>query len=85
MSVLEEAALANDAGAPTIVDGRLEPLVGGFDPSRSSVFGVIKTHYRNYLHPQGLQLLYELKVGQRTPVFSLPQKKLPIISWYLRL
>jgi hypothetical protein len=85
MSVLEEAALANDAETPTIVDGRLEPLVGGFDSSYSPVFGVVKTHYRNYLHPKGLQLLYQLKMGQRTPVFSLPQKKLPTISWYLRL
>jgi hypothetical protein len=32
-----------------------------------------------------MQLLYQLGVGQRTPIFSLPKEKLPVISWYLRL
>jgi hypothetical protein len=85
MGVLEEAALAQEADVPSVVDGRLEPRQGGFDPAQSPVFGVIKTHYKNYLHPLGMQLLYQLEVGQRTPTFSLPKEKLPVISWYLRL
>ncbi len=85
MTGLEELALAQDLGVPTIVDGRLEPRWGGFDPEESPVFGVIKTHYRNYLHPVGMQLLYQLEPGQRTPMFRLTQEKLPVVSWYLRL
>jgi hypothetical protein len=56
MGVLEEAALAQEPNLPTIVDGRLEPRVGGFDPLISPVFGVIKTHHKNYLHREGMQL-----------------------------
>src|SRR5438093_256694 len=47
--------------------------------------GGIKTHNRNYLHPRGMRLLYELEPGQRTPVFALPAAKLPVVSWYVRL
>jgi hypothetical protein len=85
MGVLEEAALAQESNVPSIVDGRLEPCQGGFEPDQSPVFGVIKTHYKNYLHPIGMQLLYQLEVGQRTPVFSLPKEKLPVVCWYIRL
>jgi len=85
MGVLEEAALAQRSGVPSVVDGRLEPRQGGFDPGQSPVFGVIKTHYKNYLHSMGMQLLYQLDIGQRTPVFSLPKEKLSVVSWYLRL
>jgi hypothetical protein len=85
MTGLEELAVAQDHLVPTVVDGRLEPRWGGFDPGESPVFGVIKTHYRNYLHPLGMQLLYELEPGQRTPMFRLRQEKLPVVSWYLRL
>lgn len=85
MTGLEELAVAQNPLVPTIVDGRLEPRWGGFDPEESPVFGVIKTHYRNYLHPVGMQLLYQLEPGQRTPMFRLTQEKLPVVSWYLRL
>ena len=96
MRVLEEAALAQNADVPTIVDGLLEPHLGGFDPATSPVFGVIKTHRRNYLHPQGIQLLYQLEPGQRTPIFLLQEeqqsddaqrmaRRVPVISWFIRL
>lgn len=88
MNVLEEAVLAREDDIPTIVDGRLEPKSGGFDTARSPVFGVIKTHNENYLHPHGLRLQYRLEVGQRTPVFKLKQgskRKLAVASWFLRL
>ncbi|MFN3650413.1 MAG: hypothetical protein ACK47B_12620 [Armatimonadota bacterium] len=83
MGVLEEAVLAQDPGVPTIVDGRLEPRIGGFDP-HEPVFGVVKRHHKNYLHPVGMQLLYQLEPGQRTPVFRLPGR-LEVVSWYVRL
>ena len=96
MRVLEEAAIAQDTNAPTVVDGLLEPRLGGFDPDTSPVVGVIKTHRRNYLHPLGLQLLYQLQVGQRTPMFTLPEepyiddtqrraRRIPVVSWFIRL
>jgi len=85
MNVIEELALAQYSEIPSVVDGRLEPRVGGFDPIHSPVFGVIKTHKKQYLHPRGIHLLYELKPAQRTPVFSLKQHNLSVISWYLRL
>ncbi len=79
MIVLEEKALLINHQIPTIVDGRLEAHSSGFDKDKSPVFGVIKTHYRNYLHPVGMQLLYQLKAGQRT-LFK-PQSKMPLITW----
>jgi hypothetical protein len=85
MGTLEEAALAHGANLPTLVDGRLGPRQGGFSIQDSPVFGVIKTHNKTYLHPQGIQLMQDLGVGQRTPVFSLPNEHLPVASWYLRL
>lgn len=85
MGVLEEAALAQDNLTPTIVDGRLEPRAGGLDQARSPVAGVIKKQMQNYLHARGLQLLYQLESGERTPLFALPRARLPVVSWYLRL
>jgi hypothetical protein len=86
MIVLEEKAVLKNHKIPTIVDGRLEAHSGGFDKDKSPICGVIKTHYRNYLHPLGMQLLYQLKAGQRTPYFKLaPYQRLPLITWYLKL
>ncbi|MGI8549441.1 MAG: hypothetical protein ACR2PL_01405 [Dehalococcoidia bacterium] len=85
MGVLEEAALAQDNLVPTVVDGRLEPRSGGLDRAHSPVAGVIKSHSKNYLHEKGLQLLYQLAPGERTPLFALPDANLPVVSWYLRL
>lgn len=85
MGVLEEAMLARAHHEPSIVDGRLEPRVGGFDPSADPVAGIIKTHRKPYLHAMGMQLLYQLAAGERTPLFSLPKEKLPVVSWFVRL
>lgn len=85
MEVLEEAALAVSAREPTIVDGRLSPRTGGFDKDRSPVFGVIKTQRQKYLHTQGMQVLYQLDIGQRTPAFTISRGRLPVVSWYIRL
>ena len=95
MGVYEEAAIAQDNSVSTVIDGILEPRSGGFDARESPVVGVVKTHRQTYLHPLGLQLLYTLDVGERTPMFSihsarkadgaLTERKLPVVSWYLRL
>ena len=86
MGVLEEAAIAQNHNIPTIIDGRLDNRSGGFDRTYSPVFGVIKTHYRNYLHRAGMQVLYQLRAGERTPFFRLtPFQRQPVVTWYLRL
>ena len=88
MGVLDEAVLDLVANVPTVVDGRLEPRVGGFDSSCSPVFGVIKTHRETYLHPLGLQILYRLEPGKRSPAFAMRRstsRRLPVVSWYVRL
>ena len=86
MGVLEEAAIAQNDSIPTIVDGPLLRRSGGFDRAHSPVFGIIKTHYRNYLHKTGMQVLYQLKAGERTPFFKLmPPQGASVITWYLRL
>ncbi len=98
MGILEELAIAQAPDVPTIVDGRLEPRSGGFDPAVSPVIGVVKSHREIYLHPGGLQLLYGLSAGQRTPVFRILKTRkvtetgvelkdinLPVASWYLKL
>ncbi|HNE02905.1 MAG TPA: hypothetical protein PLT08_00190 [Anaerolineales bacterium] len=86
MSVLEEAAIARNNNVPTVIDGRLDKHSGGFDRSYSPVFGVIKTHYQNYLNRTGMQVLYDLKAGERTPFFRLtPNQRPSVITWYLRL
>jgi len=85
MTVLEEAVLSQAHLIPTVVDGRLEPRSGGFNQHCSPVVGVIKTQRDNYLHPVGLQLLYQLQTGERTPLFLLRDKSPQIVSWFLRL
>ena len=83
MATLEEYAVSQDNAVPTVVDGRLEPRSGGFHQERSPIIGVIKQHHQNYLHPLGMQLMYQLQPGQRTPVFAIPGT-LDVVSWYLR-
>ena len=82
---LERLALAQDSTAPTLVDGRLEPRAGAFDDARDPISGLIKTHSKNYLHPQGWRVFYALGPGERTPAFRLPQRDLTVVSWYVRL
>ncbi|MBI1923820.1 hypothetical protein HYR99_06175 [Candidatus Poribacteria bacterium] len=82
---LERQALARESDVPTIVDGRLEPHAGAFDDALAPVVGLIKTHWRNYLHPGGWRVYYDLQPGQRTPAFRLETHNLSVVSWYLRL
>lgn len=81
---LERQALMRATNEPTIVDGRLEKRAGVF-ANDAPVLGLIKTHAKNYLHPQGWRIFYELEPGQRTPAFQLNSRNVNVISWYLRL
>lgn len=85
MEALEESAISHSGGEPTVIDGRLQPRMGGFDIDESPVFGVIKTQRQNYLHIKGIQVLYGLEAGQRTPVFTISRGWLPVVSWFVRL
>lgn len=86
MLTLEEEAIAQDAETPTIVDGALDMHASGFHKDTSPVFGVIKRHFRNYLHPAGQLLLYDLKAGERTPAFVILRERRPaLLSWYVKI
>lgn len=86
MTTFEEAAISQDVDVPTVIDGRLEPRRYGFNAVNSPVFGVIKSHNRNYLTDQERQALYQLEKGQRTPTFSIKEDdNFSVVSWYLRL
>jgi hypothetical protein len=76
MMRLEKQALLRSGDMSVLVDGRLESRTGGFDELATPVVGMIKGHYRNYLHPQGWRTYYDLRQGQRTPAFLLKQKTL---------
>lgn len=85
MMRLEKQALVHTSATPVLVDGRLESRTGGFDELNTPVVGMIKGHYRDYLHNQGWRAYYQLRVGQRTPAFFLKQKNIEVVSWYLRM
>jgi hypothetical protein len=85
MTRLEKQALAVSCTVPTLVDGRLDPRAGSFDHRTTPVVGLIKTHSRNYLHSAGLQLLWEMEAGQRTPAITISSEHIELVSWYVRL
>ena len=85
MELLEKAAVSYSDGEPTLIDGPLETRRGGFNPKRSPIVGVIKKPRNYHLTPDKKQLLYQLERGERTPVFCLPDARLPVVTWYLRL
>lgn len=96
---LERQVLTLGTDVPTIVDGRLDPRASAFDAATDAVCGVVKTHNKAYLHPQGWRLFYNLEPGQRTPAFHLrrvqaqpgdPEPRagklnVEVVTWYLRL
>jgi hypothetical protein len=82
---LEKQILARVCNVPTVVDGRLEPRASAFSKTIVPVVGLIKTHSRNYLHPQGWRTFYDLHPQQRTPAFRIRCNTPEVISWYLRL
>lgn len=61
-----------------IRDGRL--------PYNSPNFtvGYVKTMHKNYLSEKYAALLWELKPGERTPIFLIKEQNRPHWSWYLK-
>lgn len=61
------------------------PLRYGPRRTPENALGYIKTMARQYLHPEQLPLLWDLTVGQRTPIFRIKtQTNKEQWSWYLR-
>ncbi|MDJ0775197.1 MAG: hypothetical protein QNJ49_17510 [Mastigocoleus sp. MO_167.B18] len=46
--------------------------------------GYVKTMHKNYLDSKHATLLWELKSGERTPIFGIQDKNQPLWSWYLK-
>lgn len=76
----------------TLVDGLLEDRLEGLDSWDVPVVGVVKRllRIRNHLHQAGMNLVYSLKPGERTPAIVLQTHPRPytfrsVLSWFLRL
>jgi hypothetical protein len=65
------------------VDGRYVDHL----PARSDhlVVGVIKSMRRRYLDIPRLQVLYNLRLGERTPAFGVESRNVQVISFYARI
>jgi hypothetical protein len=74
--------LASIEGALVIADG---PLTFE-EASRAAVLGYIKRIFRLYLPRERLDLLAQLKAGERTPLFALrSSRRFVRFSWFVRL
>ena len=91
MATWEKLLLFRSREETTLIDGPLHRVMGEPAASDPLYIGVIKTHMANYLHDDGWRTLYELRPGQRTPVFRITGKdgskegRFPVASWYLKL
>jgi len=83
MKLLEQLALIQRLETPTLVDGPLASRLPG--NIAAPVAGLVKQLQKRYVDDEGLHLLLDLKAGERSPAFKIEMKKLPIISWYLKL
>jgi uncharacterized protein len=77
-ALLAAQQYALDPDTLVIRDGRL--------PYNSPNFtvGYVKTMHKNYLSERYAALLWELKPGERTPIFLIQEKNRPHWSWYLK-
>jgi hypothetical protein len=49
------------------------------------IVGMVKRQSRSYLDAARVQVIPQLQVGERTPIFKLGEQRLERYSWYLRL
>ena len=70
-----------EADALAFMDGPLTFLL----PLEEPILGYVKTLYRSYLPSEQARTLYELRPGERTPVFGFGEGSATRYSWYLRL
>ncbi len=90
MTTLERLALSQHREVATLVDGPLSRVMGSPDTARALVVGAAKTQSSNHLHEKGWRTLFDLKPGQRTPVYRCESKgteggSFPVAMWFLKL
>ena len=90
MTTLERLALGLNREVSTLVDGPLSRVMGAPDLDRALVVGAAKTQSSNHLHDLGWRTLFDLKPGQRTPVYKCESKgtdggRFPVAMWFLKL
>jgi hypothetical protein len=92
MLVAERRMVLGALEQPTVVDGLLEDRLESLSDWDVPVTGVVKrlTRIRHHLHTAGMNLVYALQAGERTPAIILhthsrPHVYTPVVSWFLRL
>jgi hypothetical protein len=85
MEEAERSALFDDPKVPAVIDGLLERRLVTMASQQMPVIGMVKRQMRRYLPDSHVNLLYELRPGERTPAFLLETEHAFIVSWYLRL
>jgi len=85
MEEAERAVLFDEPQVPAVVDGLLERRLVTVASQGMPVIGVVKRQMRRYLPESHINLLYDLRPGERTPAFLLETEHAFIVSWYLRL
>jgi hypothetical protein len=85
MLAMEAGLLRRDPLIPTIVDGLLDQRMADFTSHNLPAVGVVKRQLKTYLHSRGVQLVYGLRHGQRSPAMLLDTTRGEFVSFYLRL
>lgn len=78
-----EKELVQDLRIPIYADGRYVDHLPATDDQL--VVGVIKSMRRRYLDVPRMQILYNLKVGERTPSFETVAQNTRVVSFYARV
>lgn len=78
-----ERELVCQLGSSIYADGRYVDHMPG--RVEQLVIGIIKSMRRRYLDISRQQILYNLKVGERTPAFETESQNFKIISFYARI
>jgi hypothetical protein len=78
-----EQGLIRKIGLPVYTDGRYVDHLPEND--NILVVGLIKSMRRRYLEVPQLQILYNLKAGERTPAFETETQNTKVVSFYARI
>lgn len=78
-----EQELVQQLKVPVYADGRYVNHLPAMDDQL--VVGVIKSMRRRYLDMPRMQILYNLKVGERTPSFETEAQNTKVVSFYVRI
>jgi hypothetical protein len=85
MLAMEADLLRGAPLIPTVVDGLLDQRLADFTSHNLPAVGVVKRQLKTYLHPRGVQLVYRLKHGERSPAMLLDTTRGEFVSFYMRL